>query len=488
VTERYDAAIIGAGADGLAAAALLAGAGLSTILLERHVSPGGRLVTRQFHPGYFASPFADDVASVPHNLFWSLGLARHGAHFASAAGASAIWRDRIVPSAADTVLAAEVTRRRARALAEVRRLDPPPARWDFLARAAPRAWPAENWSHRTLCDVVCEHGTNSDSAALAMADALAGRAADPLAAGSALHLLAPCGGGVWRGGLGALGAALLASATAAGAEVSCGLEVSGAQLRRGRIAALTLADGRQIAARAVISTLDVKRTFLSLFAWSDLPKPLVHAAGQFRMAGSTARLLVALAAPPVAKNAPSAFLRGPIHVAPATEVMIAAHAAWRSGVVADRLPLMLRFDSVIDPGLAPPGAAVMTVTAGCVPHTPFDGAWTHDKRHRLAARILAAVEQVLPGVAASMVGFQLIVPPDIEDALDITAGDLMGGEIAPDQMFAFRPGVGRRSPYTPVAGLYLAGPSSAAAPFGTCVAGAVAASAVIADLRAGRLP
>ncbi len=51
-------------------------------------------------------------------------------------------------------------------------------------------------------------------------------------------------------------------------------------------------------------------------------------------------------------------------------------------------------------------------------------------------------------------------------------------------MFAFRPGLSRKSPRTPVEGLYLAGPSSAAGPLGTCIAGAIAAEALLADLRA----
>jgi phytoene dehydrogenase-like protein len=189
---------------------------------------------------------------------------------------------------------------------------------------------------------------------------------------------------------------------------------------------------------------------------------------------------------PAAKDASAELLRGAIHVMPDFARMVEAHAAWRSGVLAEHLPLGLRFDAAVDPGLAPAGAAVMTVTVGCVPHTLFDGAWSHDKRDRLSATILAAIEPVFPGLTASVVGLELIAPPDIEEALGATAGDLWGGEIAPDQMFGFRPGLGQESPYTPVEGLYLAGPSSVAAPFGACVAGAVAAQAVIADLRAGR--
>ena len=71
---RYDAAIIGAGADGLTAAATLAKAGLKVVVLERGARAGGRLSTLEFHPGHFASPYADAVPEVPLAIARALGL------------------------------------------------------------------------------------------------------------------------------------------------------------------------------------------------------------------------------------------------------------------------------------------------------------------------------------------------------------------------------------------------------------------------------
>jgi phytoene dehydrogenase-like protein len=67
----------------------------------------------------------------------------------------------------------------------------------------------------------------------------------------------------------------------------------------------------------------------------------------------------------------------------------------------------------------------------------------------------------------------------MEAALGLSGGDLDGGMLAPDQMLAFRP-----SMRTPVPGLYLAGPSSAAGPLGLGVAGISAALALMADISA----
>jgi phytoene dehydrogenase-like protein len=148
---------------------------------------------------------------------------------------------------------------------------------------------------------------------------------------------------------------------------------------------------------------------------------------------------------------------------------------------------MLRLISAVDPSLAPDGAATLTVTLGAIPHTPFDGAWTHEKRDKLRDCALAAAEAVWPGIAKRVLGSELIVPPDMEHMLGVSGGDLSGGELAADQMLGLRPFADCRGTRTPVEGLYLAGPSSALGPLATCTAGVAAARAVIADLAAGRL-
>lgn len=446
---RYDACIIGAGAEGLSCAAWLASRGLKVFVAEREAQAGGRCSTREFAPGFRASPYCDEVPAIPDELFRAFDLARRGAILA---------RSERLPAAIDVTREAVIARAMAEAEAQ-------PSRGILKVRTGNAPWPGEELAGRSLVE------------AGGGAELLPSTLCDPALPGSALVQLTGAPGGLPLGGLGRLGRALRTAAEEAGAEISCGLEVTDIRRRRGRAASVGLADGSEIAARAVISTMDLKRTFLSLFAWNELPKPLVERVGGFRAAPGIARLLVAI-------DAPVEALRRPILMSAGAED---AYRAWRSGIVPERPPVLLRVVSAVDPFLAPERSATLTLTLGGIPHSPFDGAWTHEKRDRLRQTALAIMDTMLPGTAAKVRAADLIVPPDIETELGLSEGDLLGGEMSPSQMLAFRPFPECRPPRTPVEGLYLAGPSSALGPLATCASGVAAARAVFADISAGRL-
>ena len=439
---RYDACILGAGAEGLAAAAWLAGRGLAVFVAEREAHCGGRCTTREFHPGFGASPYMDELPPIPDELFREFDLARRGTVF--------------LPPRPDGLAPL-----RQAIMARVMGSESPRRRW-FAPPPPVEPWPGEQLSSRTLAEM----GTGVP----------AGVVCDPAAGGSALVALAAVRGGMVAGGLGRLADALTAAAKDAGAEISLGLEAADIRRRRGQVVAVTLADGSEIAARAVISTLDLEHTFLSLFAWNELPGQVVERVHAYRPGAGTARLLLALRQAPALGGEPI-FIGG--------KHLGRAYQAWRSGAVAEHLPLVARLVSAVDPSLAPDGAATLTLTAGGIPHAPFDGGWSHERRERLRRQMLEEAEAVLPGLRDSIAGWELLVPPDIENQLGLTAGDLWGGELAADQMLRFRPFP--ECPRTPIKGLYLAGGSSPLGPLATGASGVAAARALAADLTAGRL-
>jgi phytoene dehydrogenase-like protein len=490
---RYDAAIIGAGSNGLAAATVLARAGLAVVVLEGRPHAGGRAATLEFHPGFRASAYCDEVAAIPAAIFHALDLAGHGALFVPAPSSLALWPDR--RSAVLNWAGSEGWTsffRETRALARqvlARALEDAscPFRRSRLGPPAIAAWPGEFRAWPSLADIAAEAFVSPDMQAHFAAAVLQGRSADPHAAGSAVHPLVPGGGtsGAIMGGLGTLAGSLEKAARAAGAELSLGLEVADLRSRGGTVNGIRLADGTEIESRCVVSTLDIRRTFFSLFAWEDLPEQARRRAYAWRQGGAMARLLLALDSPPAIERD---FACGPVHVCPSMEAFARAHASWRASTIPARLPMTLRVVSAGDPRLAPRGKAAMTATIGSIPHQPFDGAWTHEKRSHLRDLAIAQIEEVLPGTAGRVLGTELILPSDMEDALGLASGDLDGGEIALDQMFARRGFEDHPGGRTPLRGLYLGGRASPAGALGTCAGGFAAAKAVMADLQAGYLP
>ena len=431
---RYDAAIIGAGADGLTAAATLATAGMKVVVLERGTRAGGRLATLEFHPGHFASPIADAVTQVPPAIALALGLR--------------VRLSDALPDGLSGMQGAVL----ARAFSEAVNIAPhrPLARW--LA-PAPEPWPGEELATAEL-----------DRWPGLRHQAACGRSLDPGLAGSALALLTLPLAEAPSGGLGALAEDFVRAAEESGAQIRLRQEVVNVVIAEARAAGVALADGSRVMANAVISTLDLKQSVLSLFPWSVLPRAMLEEARNWRMSGATARLLLALRRP-IRRETPL-FLAGDNE----------ARTVFRHGAVPKVPHLKLDPVSRRDESLAPRGLATATVTLSPIPFRLFDGGWTHETRTCLAAHALLRIENALPGTLATVAAVKILAPPDMEAMLGVTEGDLDGGMLTPDQMLSLRP-----APRSALPGYYLGGRSAQAGPLGTGAAGFAAAAALMAD-------
>src|ERR1700745_4426428 len=76
--RSYDAVVVGAGHNGLTAAASLARAGLSTLVLERRAIVGGSCVTEEIAPGGRASTTSYIASMLRPTVIRDLDLATHG--------------------------------------------------------------------------------------------------------------------------------------------------------------------------------------------------------------------------------------------------------------------------------------------------------------------------------------------------------------------------------------------------------------------------
>lgn len=531
--ERHDAIVIGAGLNGLVAAAYLARAGLDVLVLDRAPAPGGIAAVHEIAPGFFLPRFTLGSGGLPPRIAADLDLPHHGLRFLRTDGGVTCFPDgRYHANYRDGVIhrreMARFSRRDADAWTRYRRdmlraargLAPlmnaplrPPAKGFFselrarlafadrLANVAPAdlADMARLWT-LPMADYLDSYFTSSEVKAHLAAAALMGGTLGPHSPTSASRLVLPwiseagdaAGGApgtlMPQGGTAALVKALLAVIRGHGGTLRLEAEVTDILIKDRKVRGVELANGEAISADAVLSGLDVKRSFLSLFRWKDLPDGLVERVGRVRMKGVAAKVNIALDAlpdfPTLPEGCPS--LGGGIRLAGDMVEMEGAFEDWRARIP-PREPLIdVLIPSLIDPSLAPAGKHVLSALVQFVPEELHDGAWTVERRDALRDLVTTRLAEVSPGIETRILACEVLLPGDIENEIGLTGGDLAYGETTLDQMFANRPFPGQGGAATPLRNFYLCSPSAHPGPFIMGAPGANAAAELLSARKGGR--
>src|SRR3990172_4115125 len=335
--KSYDSIIIGAGHNGLVAAAYLAKAGKRVLVLERRGIPGGTLVTEEFE-GFKADMLESGTLRL--DIIRALDLPRFGlkprpasdqSTFISLLGAShatsVTYNNPLVLDSHPAKAAESIKRFSARDA----------ARWpEFLAfmskatsflEAAYRTRmprlpqpesPAESLSlaqlglklrsmgRKDMLNIIralpmtavefVEEWFESEQLKAAIASlGIHGVTLGVMSAGTAFNLIHNWlnrGGPVNQhiGQAGQVTGALVESARAYGAEIRLNAEVSCIKVEGGRAKGVALANGEEIAAQSILSAVDPKRTFLSLVGPMELPPTFVWNVQSIKMRGSLAKV------------------------------------------------------------------------------------------------------------------------------------------------------------------------------------------------------
>ena len=530
---RHDAIVIGAGLNGLTAAAHLARAGLKVLVLDRNGRAGGTAAMRAVEPGFFLPAWSLRGALIDPATYAGLGLAEAGLRV-RAVDAGVSWfgpGEWTASFSAGTAQRAEFARhahedgdawRRYRRdmlrLADVvtpalTTAFPQPGeaglsafgrRLGFASELA--AWPRTDMAAKldiwteSISTILDRYFTSPLVKAHLAGAALAGATVGPSSPMSAWRLLVPFlqGGadateGSPRlllpvGGTDALVTCLAGIVEAAGGELRMEAEVTDVKLRDRQVRGVVLADGEEIAAPVIISDLDFKRTILGLFQWKDIPGDLVEAAGRFRMKGTTAKLNLALDRQPRIEGVPRdcPALAGGLRLMGSLAEQDKAHACWHMNVVPQNPELSVFLPSLVDPALAPPGKHVMSVLVNWVPETPHDGPWTEEKKNRLTEAVLEKLETAMPGLRETVRAQEMWLPHEVENETGITSGDLDQGEMTLDQMFFNRPtpfGAPGGGYATPLKNFYLCSQSTHPGSLLPARAGANTAAAILASMK-----
>ena len=530
----FDAIVVGAGHNGLTAAAYLARGGLRVLVLEARDRVGGATVTEELAPGVRVPSLAHTVGRLRPAVARELALTRHGLSlvapevrvFAPQADGRAVtlWTDlartvdAIRPWSEDDAVSFVEFDRRVRALSrfigDLGDEAPPEIRSPGVGDAlvglrlgrAFRGLGREDG--RTIlrvlamavADFVAESFRSEPIRATLAWRAVRYTAMGPWSAGSTavlLHDAAGNDGGAAgetvfaKGGPSALSEALASAARAAGAEIRTGAKVVAVTTADGAVTGVALDSGEELAARTVVSGLDPKRLLTGLVDPVALGPAMRWRAGNIRTPGSVAKVNLVLDGLPSfpATAGDPRLLRGRIQVGTTSiDDVERAFDPSKYGRLPDAPVLEATIPSLVDPSLvagAPEGTHVMSVLLQWLPTVPAEGDWA-TRRDEVGDLAVRTLETVAPGIGKRVTARQVLTPADLESEYGLTGGHPLHAEPGLDSFFLWRPLLGWARYRMPVEGLYLAG--SGAHPGGgvTGAPGRNAAAEIIADRKRRR--
>ena len=492
--------IIGAGHNGLVAAAYLAKAGLKPLVLERRDVVGGAAVTEEIHPGFRCSTLAHTAGPLMPQVASDLGLKRLGVEVISPSvlvttfdhnGSNlSLFSDqkRTVQelekfSSKDAKKYPEFEHSFARigkVLAPLLSMTPPtiekPALgevWNlgkigmaFRGLGKKDEYRLLRWGPMAVADLVAEWFDTELLRATVAARGVFGAFAGPWSAGTSTGLLLQAGidghaiapSCFVKGGMGRLTEALAKAATDAGAEIRTGSEVERILIENGRASGVVMSNGTEIAAGAVVSNADPRRTFLQLIDPVELEPGFLTKIRNYRAVGVSAKVNLALSAlPKVPLNGDATErLSGRIQIGADIDYLERAFDAAKYGHFSPQPYMDITIPSISDDSLAPKGSHVMSVYVQYAPYKLAQGDW-NARREEFGDAVVKALADYMPDLPQLIVGRQVLTPLDLEKTFGLSGGHIHHGEQSLDQFFLFRPLIGYAQYRTPIDKLFLCG-------------------------------
>ncbi|CAM0147205.1 unnamed protein product [Urochloa decumbens] len=313
------------------------------------------------------------------------------------------------------------------------------------------------------------------------------------------HVMGETGGqrGVWayvQGGMGSVSSAISKAALEAGVQIVTNAEVSQVMVNEttGKVEGVALADGTEVHSPIVLSNATPYKTFVDLVPANVLPEDFLCAIKTADYSSATTKINVAVDRLPQfhcckdinPEGGPEHM--GTIHIG--SESMEEIDLAYREaagGVSSKRPVIEMTIPSVLDKTISPPGQHVINLFVQYTPYKLSEGSWQDSNvRKSFAERCFSLIDEYAPGFRSSVVGYDMLTPPDLEREFGLTGGNIFHGAMGLDSLFLMRPAKGWSDYRTPVKGLYLCG--SGAHPGGGVMGapGRNAVSVVLEDLKA----
>jgi len=521
--------LIGGGHNALVAAFYLAKGGFKPLVLERREMVGGGAITEEFYPGFRVSTLAHTLGPLRADIARDMQLHRFSCEILSpdprvfaptpegqalffyndAAKTAAGIAHFSEKDASKYLEFAESLESISEVLTQLVSMTPPaidkPSPEDFwnlfkTGRGVRRLGKAGmfnlfRWAPMAVADFVAEFFETELLRAVIAARGIFGNALGPWSAGSTAVLLLraaadvhPVGSAAFpRGGLGSFTRALAESAKEAGVEIRTDAEVEQIRIKDGAVAGVVLKGGEEIAAEAVASGVDPKRTFFHLIDPSQLDPVFANRIKNFRARGNVAKVNLALSGLPgfSALETDEHALRalaGRIHIGPDIDYLERAFDDSKYGEFSRAPYLDATIPTILDPALAPDGKHVLSAYVQFAPYQLREGNWDSHRRE-LGLTVINTLAHYAPHLSSLVEGVQVITPQDLETCHGFTGGHIFHGELALDQLFTMRPVLDWARYKTPVRGLFLCGSGTHPGNGLTGASGANAAREIIRELR-----
>ena len=301
-------------------------------------------------------------------------------------------------------------------------------------------------------------------------DAIIGANASPRSPGTAYvlfhHVMGECNGvkGVWgymRGGMGGLTQSLAKRCQALGVDIYTNTGVTDIITVNGRATGAVTEQGREFAARILVSCADPNITFNHLIDKKELPEEFVRQVARINYDSASVKINLALDKLPDFSALPGSQLgpqhKGTIHICPDLQYIEDAYADSVAGRPSTRPILECTIPTTCDETLAPEGKHIMNIFSQYGPNKLRPGLSWANEREAYGDRVLDIMEEYAPGFKSSVIHRQIITPEDLENEYNLTGGNIFHGRMNLDQMFNMRPVPGYADYRTPIRGLYLCG-------------------------------
>jgi phytoene dehydrogenase-like protein len=498
---KYDAIVIGGGHNGLTAAAYLARAGRKVLVLERRHVLGGAAVTEEVFPGFKFSVCSYVVSLLRPEIIRDLDLPRHGLEilpldgtFTPMPDGDYLWRvnDHAKTRreiARHSRLDAEAYDEYGKAMVEMARfvkpildmtppdpmsLDPRELRKLLFLGGRFRALPdGDRYNQIQLMtmsaiDFLDQWFETDVLKATMSASGIIGTFQGVRSPGTAYVLLHHYMGeidgafrswGFARGGTGAISNAIAAAAREAGVEIRTEAPVARISVGKGQASGVVLANGDELSADLVLSSVDPNLTFLKFMdADRDLPADFVDEIRRYKYRGSSGKVNFALDALPnfSCMPGPGPHLRGAISISPGVDYMERAYDQAKYGEFSRRPYMDMVIPTLTDPSIAPPGKHILSCFVQYAPYHLKGGNWD-DQREAFGDTVVDTIAEYAPNIRDIILHRQVLTPLDLEREFGLTEGNIFQGELTLEQLFFARPVPGWAQYKTPIRNLWMCG-------------------------------